>query len=90
MTTIRLTFFSLMYSATASIVRSLRVAGGTSSSTGTEDSLPILRHQGFAACDFWCLSRLLRPMIARSRRPNRLWDENAALILMLELKEGGR
>jgi hypothetical protein len=52
MTTIRLTFFSLMYSATASSDRSRRVAGGTSSSTGTEDSLPMLPPQGSVTCDF--------------------------------------
>lgn len=46
MTTILLTFLSVIYFATLSNVRLSSVCGGTSSSTGTDDSLPILAQKG--------------------------------------------
>lgn len=43
MTTIRRTCFSLIYLATASILRASNTDGGVFSSTKVEDSLPMMR-----------------------------------------------
>lgn len=63
MTTILLGFLSFMYFATPSSVRLSRVWVGTSSSTGTEDSLPILPRPRLPAPGFWCRSLRRRPMM---------------------------
>lgn len=66
MITIRFTSFFLIYSATLSMVRALRVTGGVCSSTGVLDSLPILRlSERLTPVRGW-RSLFLRPMMGNS------------------------